>query len=802
MALNITPLLLDQINRVMADRAALRLLPIADVLQLLIEAGFASARFYDVAHDISAGEQALFLSCSRQLERDAAPVGLKIPFSATSLGRNIQGNKPVVECLAGEDIPAAYQPWVNALNLEGMPWADVPVRLGDVLVAVLALSWHGSRNVLTPADECSLSNIASIIAGHIEHVTRKKIEHFVDRILELPHEAPDAIDLLDTCALLTLNAVDGKLASIFEYNWATNRLIKLLDKPSLPAQQQRIYAESYQAGSYLTGRAFRDKSYRHVVDLRALIDDKRVLVNGEVLTCHEEIVGPARSLLYGLLGENDKTYLLRIINRADQPALPFVSLHHRVFTGLCSKLSDVVEYAIVRSRLRRLSLVAHATISDISNLHSSVLAVQDALKVEQIPGICILVRAGDSQHFTFTHFYNKSFKDAFGSSYIPWQQQGFYNEIMTLDETVVLDLDIFSERHDPKHVVGHMYAAGIKRALVVPVKAACHSGVIIAPITDMTKDALRRLPRSVKELIDAYAGILGSAIEASDSYLTTENARRLIGQIGHEMETPIAQLGQNAIATALAARQIPGATAEVIEELAGYEQVITGSMQHIGALMDVAITMATETRGVLSLHFQPLNILKVMKEAASEAQQMVPMERRPDQRYASDLERLASSVDFEFNAACKAVPELVGDPDILRKVFVNLFRNAIKYSLPRYKRKRMVVSVNAEPQANLVVLTVENWGIGVPEDKRELIFRAFQRGDVHDELKAIRGMGLGLYIARRFLAAHRGTICCRKSEATLDDPVRVKRMEGWLTVFEVRLPYGLPTGPFEHEWGV
>jgi len=130
----------------------------------------------------------------------------------------------------------------------------------------------------------------------------------------------------------------------------------------------------------------------------------------------------------------------------------------------------------------------------------------------------------------------------------------------------------------------------------------------------------------------------------------------------------------------------------------------------------------------------------------------------------------------------------------MTQVFVNLINNAVKYSLPPGKGEPALIRVLAEPQATMAGFLVENWGLGIPADEYEEIFQPFVRGGLEDTQKAIRGMGLGLFLSRRIMRAHRGDLFCRDSSPTLKDPRRLALMEGYKTIFELRLPYNLTPG--------
>src|SRR5262249_19569671 len=108
-----------------------------------------------------------------------------------------------------------------------------------------------------------------------------------------------------------------------------------------------------------------------------------------------------------------------------------------------------------------------------------------------------------------------------------------------------------------------------------------------------------------------------------------------------------------------------------------------------------------------------------------------------------------------------AVPDhLHGDLDRLRQVIVNLVGNAVKFT----ERGEVVVSVTvatggwpageaqtgAPPVATDVLLRFEvrDTGIGIPKDKQETIFNAFEQVD-SSTTRRHGGTGLGLAISSR-----------------------------------------------------
>ena len=103
------------------------------------------------------------------------------------------------------------------------------------------------------------------------------------------------------------------------------------------------------------------------------------------------------------------------------------------------------------------------------------------------------------------------------------------------------------------------------------------------------------------------------------------------------------------------------------------------------------------------------------------------------------------------------VPEVVrGDSTRLRQVVINLVGNAIKFTAAG--EVAVKVQVEAQDGQNRILrVTVSDTGIGIPEEKRELIFAPFSQADTSTTRK-YGGTGLGLTISTRLVEMMGGKI--------------------------------------------
>jgi signal transduction histidine kinase/DNA-binding response OmpR family regulator len=103
------------------------------------------------------------------------------------------------------------------------------------------------------------------------------------------------------------------------------------------------------------------------------------------------------------------------------------------------------------------------------------------------------------------------------------------------------------------------------------------------------------------------------------------------------------------------------------------------------------------------------------------------------------------------------VPDaLCGDPNRIRQVLVNLVGNAIKFTDRGEIIVRVVRQRSVDDRIPLHVSVIDT-GIGVPEDKREEIFRAFTQAD-GSTTRRFGGTGLGLTISSQLISLMGGRI--------------------------------------------
>lgn len=126
-----------------------------------------------------------------------------------------------------------------------------------------------------------------------------------------------------------------------------------------------------------------------------------------------------------------------------------------------------------------------------------------------------------------------------------------------------------------------------------------------------------------------------------------------------------------------------------------------------------------------------------------------------------DIESLVKDIFYELKAINKGrklklilnnPPKCMGDPSMIRQVFMNLLSNAIKFTR---KRASALIEVGGSITENEYIYYVKDNGVGFDMADAEKLFGVFQRLHSADEYE---GTGVGLAIVQRIITRHGGRV--------------------------------------------
>ncbi len=239
-------------------------------------------------------------------------------------------------------------------------------------------------------------------------------------------------------------------------------------------------------------------------------------------------------------------------------------------------------------------------------------------------------------------------------------------------------------------------------------------GVVIAAFNTMNSQIATR----TRELTEAR-GIAENASSAKTEFLAN---------MSHELRTPLNAV----IGFAQMLDYNPNEPLTAIQKKC-MNRILKGG-QHLLDLITDILDLSKIEAGRIDLSIETIVLGDLLEECRS---------------YVSPL---AQRHDISFHVAPCPKVSVTADYTRLKQVFLNLFSNAIKYNVPGGRVDVSCVS----PGDGKISIIVADTGIGIPDDKRDDLFKPFSR--LGQEGSAIEGTGIGLTITKRLLDMMNGSI--------------------------------------------
>ena len=205
--------------------------------------------------------------------------------------------------------------------------------------------------------------------------------------------------------------------------------------------------------------------------------------------------------------------------------------------------------------------------------------------------------------------------------------------------------------------------------------------------------------------------------------------RRFVTFVSHQLKTPLSAVKQ--YVDVLVRTQKDELTPTAVDWLSKCQT----RLEEMFALIDDWLTLAKVEEGGFAAVPRVTALGSILPSLTEGAQ------------VAADEARVTLCVEIP-----PSLPSICGDAVAVSMVLSNLINNAIKYNRPGG-----TVTIAAAPSGPCVSLTVQDTGIGIPEEGLAQLFQEFYRVRM-PETRDIPGTGLGLAICKRILAELHGTI--------------------------------------------
>lgn len=209
-----------------------------------------------------------------------------------------------------------------------------------------------------------------------------------------------------------------------------------------------------------------------------------------------------------------------------------------------------------------------------------------------------------------------------------------------------------------------------------------------------------------------------------------ELRNNFIAIASHELKTPITSLQLH---TQLIAGMLrDGSLVSLPQDQA--LKLVDLAQKQLNRLTNLSRDLLDASRlseGLLAVELQDTDLSALVREVA--------------QMFRLELEKSGSRLDLDLEDA------IVGrwDPFLIEQVIVNLLGNAIKFG------RGQPIALRSEREGEIARLIIMDQGIGIKAEDQEKLFQRFGKAV---SIRNYEGLGLGLYIAQQFVAAHGGTI--------------------------------------------
>ena len=248
--------------------------------------------------------------------------------------------------------------------------------------------------------------------------------------------------------------------------------------------------------------------------------------------------------------------------------------------------------------------------------------------------------------------------------------------------------------------------------------------------------------------------------ELKEARVTAEQSLQereiFLASISHDIRTPL-----NAI---LGFTEILRQTRSAPKER-NYLDGITLSGTNLLVLIDELLAISKIESGQLILEPTPTAILDIMRGVEAG---LSPKAGNKGLRF-----------ETRFDSAVP--PVLLADPVWLTQILLNFGTNAVNFTKEGFVRISVHAEESDQPAHVIAVFTIDDSGVGVPEDRLDRVFDRFSPVS-EDTLFRSAGTGLRLNIARSLITLMQGTVA-------------VQSRPGHGTTFTVRIPFAVPNSP-------
>lgn len=219
--------------------------------------------------------------------------------------------------------------------------------------------------------------------------------------------------------------------------------------------------------------------------------------------------------------------------------------------------------------------------------------------------------------------------------------------------------------------------------------------------------------------------MLEKEVEKATSELSKMNQKKIdfLIEIGHKLKTPLTVIGSSVDYLLM-----KGSCSEDIRFL----NILKKNVESLKRTTNLMLNAAQIDMGLMEEHFEKLNLSDLISELIQ----------------SFNNENILSNIEKHIY--------IKADREKLLMAIENIIHNAIKFNKPDGK-----IFVNLKAFGKIAEITIKDEGIGIKEEDKGRIFEKYYH---NDNRVSERGTGLGLYITKKIISAHKGDISFESKE--------------------------------------
>lgn len=257
---------------------------------------------------------------------------------------------------------------------------------------------------------------------------------------------------------------------------------------------------------------------------------------------------------------------------------------------------------------------------------------------------------------------------------------------------------------------------------------------IVTPVAEITETAKRiaaggygvQIQKKFAEGNDEIGELARSINNVSLQISQTEKMQtEFLSSVSHELRTPLTAISGWGETLLTSENMDPGETRRGIITMLKETRRLT-------SLVEELLDFTRIQDGRFKINVEPCDIRGVFEDTIF--------------MYGSRLKQ--EGIELVYQETEEEIPEISGDPERLKQVFLNILDNAAKYG---GEGGKILCAIHQGEQE--VCVTIRDFGPGIPEEELPLVKKKFYKGSAKG-----RGSGIGLAVCEEIVTVHGGTL--------------------------------------------